>query len=136
MRSGYNDLFNDSDIDKTVLNWIVGIFLSIFFLIILGTIYFEEKAGACTSDKKAFFQFEFNGPIIRTAKTKGQGDKIIVNDHGLEKTFYFDYKQLKEVHPNDILIKKKNESNFILISQGDTSFYKENIPDCAQFVKQ
>jgi hypothetical protein len=41
--------------------------------------------------------------------TKGQGDKIIVNDHGSEKTFYFYYEQLKEVHPHDILMKKKNE---------------------------
>lgn len=136
MKRGINDLFEGSDINKRVLNWIFGIFLGIFSLIILGTIFFEAKAGECTSDKKAFFLFEFKGKIIRTGKTKGQGDKIIVIDNGLEKSFSFDYAQLKEVHPNDILIKKKNELDFILISNGDTTYYKENIPDCLQFKEE
>lgn len=60
---------------------------------------------------------------------------MTVFEDGSEKSTIFDYNVWERLKPGDILIKHKNELNFIIISGNDTTFYKEQIPDCEQFKK-
>ena len=133
MKFGFFDLFEGSDIDKKVLNWIFAIFFALFGIGILILIYAENKAGDCDRSKKEFYQFEYQGKIIKTYRSTNHGHWMTVFEDGTEKALIFDYKIWAGLKPGDILIKQKNELNFIIISVQDTTFYKENIPDCEQF---
>lgn len=58
---------------------------------------------------------------------------MTVFEDGTEKALIFDYNIWSSLKPGDILIKHKNELDFILISGEDTMHYKEKITDCEQF---
>lgn len=58
---------------------------------------------------------------------------MTVFEDGTEKALIFNYTVWSSLKPGDILIKHKNELNFTIISGTDTTYYKENIPDCNQF---
>ena len=123
------------DINKKVLNRIFIIFFGLFAIGILTLIYFEYKAGDCDRSKKEFFLFQYEGKILRTYRSENHGHWTTVFENGIEKSLIFDYKIWANLKPGDILIKHKNELNFIIISGTDTSYYKEKIPDCEQFKK-
>ena len=126
-------MFEGSDIDKKVLNRLGLIFFGLFAIGILVLILVETKAGACNQSKQVFYQFEYSGKIIKTYKSRNHGHWMTVLEDGTEKELLFDYDVWERLKPGDILIKHENELNFILISGKDTTFYKEQIPDCEQF---
>jgi len=128
-----SDLFEGSEIDKKILNWVFGIFFGIFVILILSVIYFENRRGSCTSSKEEFYLFEYKGRILKTFKAKNHGYPSVLLENGIEKSLIFDYKIWANIYKGDILIKKKNELNFILIRGIDTMRIKETISDCNQF---
>lgn len=126
-------MFEGLGTDKKVLNTIFITFLSLFAIGMLTLIYFEYKAGDCDDSKKEFYLFEYKGKIIRTYRSKNHGNWTTVFEDGTEKSLIFDYIVWSNIKSGDILIKKKNELNFILISGSDTIYHREKIPDCEQF---
>lgn len=133
LRFGFFDLFEGSDIDKRVLNVIFIVFFGLFGIGILTLIFVESKAGDCDQSKQDFLKFEYEGKIIRTYRSSNHGHPVTVFEDGIERALIFDYKIWARLKPGDILIKHKNELDFIIISGEDTTNYKENIPDCDQF---
>ena len=133
LKFGFYDLFEGSDINKKVLNWIFGVFLGLFGIGILTLIYVENKAGNCSRSKQKFYAFEYEGKIVKTYRSENHGYWMTVFENGQEKALLFDYNIWAKLLPNDILIKHKNELNFTIISGLDTTYYKEEIPDCLQF---
>lgn len=126
-------MFEGSDIDKKVINRLGLIFFGLFAIGILILIIVETKAGACDQSKQVFYQFEYSGKIIKTYKSRNHGHWMTVFEDGTEKELFFDYNVWERLKPGDILIKHKNELNFIIISGKDSTFYKEQILDCEQF---
>jgi hypothetical protein len=133
MKSNLNDMFEGLNINKKVINGIFLTFFGLFAVGILTLIYFENKAGDCDHSKKEFYLFEYEGKILRTYRSKNHGHWTTVFENGVEKSLIFDYKTWGNIKPGDILIKHKNELNFILIRGIDTNYYTEKIPDCEQF---
>lgn len=123
------------DINKKVLNRIFIIFFGLFAIGILTLIYFENKPGDCDHSKKEFYLFEYKGKITRTYRSENHGHWMTLFEDGTEKALFFDYNIWASLKPGDILIKHKNELDFTLISGTDTSYHKEEIPDCEQFKK-
>lgn len=112
---------------------LVILFFGIFGIGILVLVLVENKAGACDRSKQEFLKMEYSGEIKRTYRSKNHGHWMTVFEDGTEKALLFDYKIWAGLKPGDILIKKKNELNFILIRGEDSTRYQENIPDCEQF---
>lgn len=135
LKFGFYDLFEGSDIDKKVLSLIFIIFIGLFGIGISTLIYFENKAGECNYSKQKFFKFEYEGEIARTFRSSNHGHTTTVFEDGTSKSLIFDYRIWEKLRQGDILIKHKNELNFIIIRGSDTTFHKENIPDCEQFKK-
>ena len=133
LRFGFFDLFEGSDIDPKVLNWIFVVFFGLFGIWILSLVYVDKKAGECDRSKQEFYRMEYAGKIIKTYKSRNHGHWMTVFEDGTEKALIFDYKIWEGLKPGDILSKHRNELNFIIISGSDTTFHKENIPDCEQF---
>ncbi len=125
----------ESDINPKVLNTILLIFFGLFAIGILTLIYVEHRAGDCDYSKKEFYLFEYEGEIVQTYRSKNHGYPTTVFEGGIVKSLIFDFRIWEKLKPGDILIKHKNELNFILIRGTDTTFYKEEIPDCEQFKK-
>lgn len=136
MKFSFFNLFEGSDIDKKVLNWIFSIFFGLFGIGILTLIYVENKAGDCNPSKQEFYAFEYDGKIVKTYRSKNHGHWMTVFENGQEKGLIFDYKIWANLKPNDILIKHKNDLNFIIVRGVDTTYYKEQIPDCLQFKEE
>jgi len=121
------------DIDKKVLNILFLIFFGIFAIGIGTLVYCERKAGDCDRSKKQFYLFEYEGKIVRTFRSENHGHWSVEFENGIQKSLIFDYSVWAGLKPGDILIKHKNELNFMIIRGKDTTDYKENIPDCEQF---
>ena len=136
LKFGFFDLFQGAGIDKKVLNWIFAIFFGLFGIGLLTLIYQENKAGDCSPSKQAFYAFEYQGKIIRTYRSNNHGHWVTVFENGMEKESMFDYKIWSNLKPGDVFIKHKNELDFTLIRNGDTTNYKEDIPDCSQFKEE
>ncbi len=133
LKFGFFDLFEGSDINKKVLKIIFAIFFGLFAIGILTLIYVENKAGKCDRSKQEFLKFDYEGKIKRTYRSDNHGHWMTVFEDGTEKALIFDYNIWSSLKPGDILIKHKNELDFILISGEDTMHYKEKITDCEQF---
>jgi len=119
--------------DPKVLGWIIGIFVGIFACVILGTIYFEEARGECNRLKEAFYRMEYHGKILKKFHSNNHHYPSVMFEDSSTRSLIFDYNDWAKILPGDILLKKKNESNFILIRRNDSIRFEQFIPDCEQF---
>jgi hypothetical protein len=78
LKFGFFDLFDRSDIDKSVLKVLFLLFFGLFGIGILTLIYVENKAGECDRSKQEFLVFAYKGKILRTYRSNNHGHWMTV----------------------------------------------------------
>ena len=130
-------LKDDFSPDPKVIRWIVGIFVGVFVVIMMHTIYTDSYLrGDCSRSSENFYVSEFEGTITRKfIDHSNHGARMLELDSNRVVNMYRakDNVYLSIMEVGNYIVKKRNELNFTLVRGSDTIVYKEFIEDCEQY---
>ncbi len=122
------------DINPKVVNWLIGIFVSILLGIVVATAISETKRGSCTSSVQRFLHREYQRCVKKVYEDPHNHKyETVVFEDG-RKTYDFDGLGWEKIQAGDIVVKKRNELSFLIIRNGDTIRVTNKLGDCMRYL--
>jgi len=135
------DLFTELGTDKKVLYWIIGIFIGIFIIIMLITIYLDTVNGIDCEMEADMFNEEWNDTITNLYRDKNHKATYVIETKGGKKIYFQPIQGVyTDAEIGDRIIKSKKTVKGILIKnnefQDTIQFSRIFSPTCDHVIKQ